>query len=137
MIEKRQGNGPVKERNSKKECKADMKNSEWRLLALSLTERGGAICTKEPPASPRGKRMAFNNCRQRRDIESVHNRVENRSLWNTTNYTCLLRVDAIDKHRLFPTSEIGLEPIEDSVRDAEKLTESKQNGLVNGIKGSR
>ena len=53
MIEKRQENGPVKERNSKRECKAGMKNSKRRLLALNLTERGGAICTKEPSASPR------------------------------------------------------------------------------------
>ena len=54
MIEKMQENGPVKEKNSKRECKADMKNSKRRFLALNLIERGGAICTKEPPASPRG-----------------------------------------------------------------------------------
>ena len=58
MIKKRQENGPAKDRNSKIECKADMKNSK-RLLALNLTERGGAIGTKEPPASPRGK-LLFN-----------------------------------------------------------------------------
>ena len=59
MIEKRQENGPVKERNSKRECKADMKNSKRRLLALNLTERGGPICTKENPASPWGMRWEF------------------------------------------------------------------------------
>ena len=32
-----------------------MKNSKRGLLALNLTERGGAICTKEPPASPLGE----------------------------------------------------------------------------------
>ena len=54
-MKKRQENDPVKERNNKREGKADMKNSKRRLLALNLTERGGAICTKEPLASPRGR----------------------------------------------------------------------------------
>ena len=45
MVEKRQENGPEKERNAKIECKVDMKNSKRRLLALNLIESGGAICT--------------------------------------------------------------------------------------------
>ena len=55
MLEKRQENGPGRERDRKAEGKADTKDRKRRLLALNRPERGGAIYTKGPPASPRGR----------------------------------------------------------------------------------
>ena len=69
MLEKRQENEPVRERGRTAKGEADRK----RLLALNLPQRGGAICTKGPPAFLQGSLVYKTKVRSDTGFPKQHN----------------------------------------------------------------